>query len=299
MSPVEDTATIAWLAELQGRFSAVLRTPLDRTRGTLRAMPDRYDAQMCHELSSDAAGSARERLAVYNRQYWFRLFGALQNEFRLSARLLSYWTFNDYALRFLLAHPPQTGDLADCAEGFEDFLAQALPAAGVRAHDVGELLPKAALCEAAQLDAAFRRVFRAPPESPIALSGISAAQLAHAQLSPAAGLVIFEEHWPLVRLRQQLSIDAGESALALPSPHEDAQYWAIFRTLPGHGVLLLAPLQAQLLQLMGTHPVAKALALLEASASAKEQERLAHDAQRWLAESVRFGFWTGLELAPK
>jgi hypothetical protein len=89
-----------WLADFQARFGDTLRTPLDRTSGTLTATPATYDAALVAEVGS-------ERLAVYNRQYWLRLFGVLHDAFPLTARLVGYWAFNEHAGAYLAAQPPR------------------------------------------------------------------------------------------------------------------------------------------------------------------------------------------------
>lgn len=99
-----------WLAELQARFGSVLRTPLDRSTGTLSATPETYDPILVAQVS-DPRG-----LAIYNRQVWFRLFEVLQSAFPLTARLLGLWQFNFYASRFLEGNPPHTWNI-DCEVG--------------------------------------------------------------------------------------------------------------------------------------------------------------------------------------
>jgi hypothetical protein len=289
----EDPTTLAWLRALQQRFSAVLRTPLDRGQGVLSATLQRYDDELCQQVLPGTQGSARERLATYNRQYWFRLFGVLQAEYRLTSRLMSYWAFNDYASRFILAHPPHTPNLHALAEGFEHFLEHNVPACGV-AGPRATALPKDALREAWLLDGAFRRVLMTPPEPVLKLTGIDPAQLAASRLLPSQGLVILELHWPLLELRRKMMNDQGEAPVSLPPALAAAQWWAIFRTEAGHGVLPLEPVQGRLLQLLSTRPVADALATLEAQVLESERQSLTNHAQRWLAESVRFGFWVGL-----
>ena len=96
-----------WLEDFQSRFGTVVRAPLDRATGTLVARVETYDPTMV-EASIDGPTTTRaERLAVYNRQYWFRLFGVLHSAFPLVCRLLGHWTFNGYAGRYLEAHPPR------------------------------------------------------------------------------------------------------------------------------------------------------------------------------------------------
>ena len=111
-----------WLAAFQARFSAVLCAPLDRSTGTLRERAADYPADACGDALATGRQSAAERLAVYNRQYWFRLFSVLQHEYRLTARLLGAWHFNELAGRFLEANPPRHPDLGCAADGFVTFL---------------------------------------------------------------------------------------------------------------------------------------------------------------------------------
>ena len=80
-----------WLVELQGRFGAVIRTPLDRSSGALRATVSANAPAALDDSLDGPRRPAAERLAVYNRQYWFRLFGVMQTAFPLTARLLGHW----------------------------------------------------------------------------------------------------------------------------------------------------------------------------------------------------------------
>jgi hypothetical protein len=260
----------------------------------------KYEEQACEDISAGPLLSAREGLAVYNRQYWFRLFTLLQNEFRLTGRLLGLWHFNELASRFLLQHPPRHYDLHHAASGFEAFLARELPETVAVGGDLG-VVPREALLEAARIDAAFRQVFMAPAEPRFQPSTADAARLAQARLKPALAFALVEEHWPLFRLRHELVKDAGERAVKLPAPYVGgARWWALVRAEQGQLLLPLAPLQARLLQLLLAHSVSEALGILESKCSPMELESLAQDTQTWLAESVQHGFWSGLvEHAPE
>jgi hypothetical protein len=57
------------LLDLQARFGAMLRTPLDRSSGELRAETSAYDAALTEAVLPTETLSAAERLAVYHRQY--------------------------------------------------------------------------------------------------------------------------------------------------------------------------------------------------------------------------------------
>ena len=162
-------------------------------------------------------------MAVYNRQYWFRLFAVLQREFRLTARLMGMWTFNGYASKFLERHPPRHYDVQRAADGFAEFLLGVLLAGGPARLDE---LDEVALREASQIDQAFRTVLAAPAQEPFVIAAAQAQQLARARLLAAPTWVLLSESWPLMALRQQLANDEGEAAVPLPEPHAQVRHWA-------------------------------------------------------------------------
>jgi hypothetical protein len=276
-----------WLAELQARTGAVLRAPLDPSTGTLRADTRRYAADSCGAIRARTQLQAADRLAIYNRQYWFRLFGVLQGEFPLTARLLGFWTFNQVATAFLRANPPRHVDIARIADGLPYFLQQ---------HQLPDAsrLSRAALLEAATIDAAFKRVFGAPAAPRIALDRVDPGRLAQARLRGAAAFAQVTEHWPMIALRQTLLADAGEAPIRLPEALSRPRHWALFRTASGIGRLELSNKHARLLELLAERRIADALAQLEIECTPDEQRMLPEQAQRWLAQGINLGFWTGL-----
>jgi hypothetical protein len=272
----------AWLEELQTRFSAVIRTPLDRTSGTLTATPSAYDANVLGETLDGPRTSGAERLAVYNRQYWFRLFDVMQTAFPLTTRLSGHWTFNDYAARFLLAHPPRGWDLDRAPDGFEVFMSETL--------EEGRL----AVMEAARIDAAWRSVFGAPQVARYRPSPADAARLLDSHLTPSPAVALVEEHWPLLELRKSLRDDRGEAPVALPTRLPTSRWWALVRRDEGIGQLPLEAREAELFTLLRSHTVSDALGRLEAACAEQERAALPTKAQGWLARSVELDFWTGL-----
>lgn len=307
----------AWLADFQRAFGAVLRAPLDRRSGELRAVPSAYDAAVVAGVAGDGAA----RLAVYNRQYWFRLFGVMQEELPLVTALVGPWAFNGLAQRFLLAHPPADRDIARVADGFDVFLEARAPAAGGMPDGLSDVvsgglsrvvpdslsgvvpdggvgpLPRAALVQAARVDEAFRRVRWAPEEGAFRPAPADAGRLARCRLVPSRALSIVDEDWPLFELRHRLPRGPGPRAWELPPPHAGGRRsWAVCRAPGGHRVLPLDRRRAALLRHLCARPVGEALALLEEAESPRQPpEQLARDVRRWLAESVDLGFWTALE----
>ncbi len=277
-----------WLAALQARFGAVLRTPLDRSAGSLRADVSAYDRDALDDALDGPRRPAAERLAVYNRQYWFRLFGVMQTAFPLTARLLGHWQFNHYAARFLLAQPPHAWDLDRAPDGFEQHLDGAL--------DAGAMSD--ALREASRIDAAWRRLFRAPATAPLRPTADDAARLLDARLVPSPAVAVVVERWPLLELKATLANARGESAVALPPRLADARWWALAREPGGVRHVALEAREGELLTLLGRHTVRDALARLEATCSDAERAALPANAQRWLARGIERGVWCGLTTEP-
>jgi hypothetical protein len=285
----------SWLAAFQRDFGAMLRTPLDRSSGTLAAEPERYGAGLVAAARAGPMVPATERLATYNRQYWFRLFTVLQAEYPLTTAIVGAWNFNDLATRFLLVHPPVTRDLGDVAMGFSAYLDEALPPEAIRLAPSGRMVPRAAITEAATIDAAFRDVVVAPPQTELRLSDAEASGLADVRLDPSLATAMLEEHWPLVELRRAIRGRGDEGPCELPAPHPDgARHWLLCRVPRGERVIPLTSTHARLLELLRAHPVGRALAMLEAEHPAIAAVDLASDVQRWLAQGMALGLWRGV-----
>jgi hypothetical protein len=279
----------AWLADLQARFGAVIRTPLDRSTGTLTAQPLAYDSRIVESVQGRCTGGAG-RLAVYNRQYWFRLFDILQSAFPLTARLLGYWSFNDYAARFVSVRPPRGWNIDDIPSGFDAFLADVV--------DCADASHRKALVEAARIDMAWREAFAAPRTPAFRPSDADAARLLDAHLVPSPALRIVEEHRPLVDLRRALLRDPGTASLELPPALPHSRWWALVGTGDGVAAMPLEPREAELLVLLGERSVRAALSHLEHACSGEERARLPERARVWLARSVAGGFWSDVRFEP-
>jgi len=278
----------AWLEDFQTRFGEVLRMPLARETGTLSATPDRYDSETVAGTLDGAGMTSAERLAVYNRQYWFRLFGVLHGAFPLTCRLMGYWAFNAYAGRYLLAHPPSGWDIDTIAEDFVTFFAREIDESV--AHE------REAYVEASRIDAAYRAVFRAPPVTPFRPSAADAAHLLDARLIESPAVAILEEHSALLDLRRTLLNDTSEQRVPLPPAWPAPRSAALFRTDEGTGEAPLEVREAELLRLLREHSVREAVALLERACPAEERAELPSKTQGWLARSVQHGWWTGMRV---
>jgi hypothetical protein len=279
-----------WLADFQVRFSSMLRTPLDRASGTLTATTAEYDPQLCAEALDGPSSCAAERLAVYNRQYWFRLFSVLHAGFPLTAHLIGYWEFNAVAANYLLAHPPGGWDIEQVADGFRAFFEDSL---GESAPD-WRLALRLTWIESVRIDAAHREVFRAeclPPFRPLASD---AADLLTGHLVPLPALRIVEEHRALLALRTALLANPSSATAELPPLLARPQAWAIVRREAGTARIPIEAREAELLTLLGRHSVGDALGRLESACPAEERAELPDQVRAWLTRSIELGFWYSL-----
>lgn len=290
-------ATPGWLLDLQMAFGQMLRAPLSRATGTLRAETGAYSPALLAQAKPGGGLSQAERLAVYNRQYWFRLFTLLQGAFPLTAKLVGLWRFNQLANDFLLARPPRSWDVDQVGAGFADFLSDVLPDADLELDAPRATLPRLAIVEAARIDAAYHDVFGAPDVTPYAPAFDDAARLLQSKLRLSPAFALLTESWPLCELRRRsVGAQALDGSIVLGPRLAAPRSWLLGRDGLKLGLVALEPREARLLGLLTQHPVAVALARLEAECTETELSQLPPQVQAWLARSVRLGIWAGLDV---
>jgi len=280
-----------WLLELQTRFTALLRTPLDRSSGSLRADTSAYDPALLAAALPNPTLDSAERLAIYHRQYWFRLFTALQGLYPLTARLAGYWHFNDLAAHHLLKRPPRGFDIDTIGDEFELTLAEHLIENDPLALDSRRPVPAAALRNAAQVDAAFQRVTRAPRSEPLRPGPADAPRFDDSCLRLTANVALIREHWPLCEARMALAETPSDAPIPLAAPWPTPRHWLLTQQTSRLGLVALSPREAQLLDLLQQLPLTQALGTLEATTPPAERALLPEATQTWLARSVRLGIW--------
>ena len=284
----------AWLADFQQQFGDALRTPLGRDNRSLRAAVETYDPALLQLAVPGAQLTSAERLAIYNRQYWFRLFTLFHGASPLTTRLLSHFTFNGYVSRFLETQPPSDWDIDAALRGFEQFLVQALLVGTVPIEGQRAGVARPAVLQAARIDAAFHDVFRAPAVTPFHPGPEHAESLFSSRLVASPAMALLQEHWPLCELRKSVLTDPAETAIALSAPHSEPRFSVLLREGTKLVLLPLELREARLLTLLSELPVGAALAKLEQECSVEEQPTLPANTQRWLARSVELGLWVGL-----
>jgi Putative DNA-binding domain len=281
-----------WLLELQSSFSTLLRTPLDRASGSLRAATESYAPALVQAARRGATLSSAERLAVYHRQYWFRLFTVLQGLYPLTARLLGYWHFNAFAADHVLKRPPRGFDIDTIGDDFELSLAEQLADHRTVVTDTQHHVEAAAVLDAAGVDAAFHRVTRAPRREPLRPGPADAPRFHDSCLRMSASVALVRERWPLSELRLSFVEQQSDDAVQLAEPWPEPRYWLLARHASKLGLLALELREAELFQLLQRLPLERALGQLEAALPAEERAGLPQRAQAWLARGVRLGIWS-------
>ncbi len=99
------------LAELQRYFAAAATT----SRGPIAGLEEVF--------SGDDRLSASERLAIYNRAFFYRQLGALESVFGATKRLLGDVEFEKLGLAYLIRHPSQHPAIERVGRHFPAYLA--------------------------------------------------------------------------------------------------------------------------------------------------------------------------------
>ncbi len=117
------------LLDTQRRFFGALLEPLVGENRALAELPpgaaapsDAFNATADALLRSTNSVHARERLALYHRQYWWRLLDSLAEDFPRVRDLLGAEPFRAALERYLRASPPASWTLRHLGAGFAAFL---------------------------------------------------------------------------------------------------------------------------------------------------------------------------------
>src|ERR1022692_1407851 len=113
------------LAALQRELAAAARLP-PTTAAQLRSHSS--DGRAMSEVAADFIApnsrlSAFERLEIYNRQYWFRVMGALAEDFPVLRGVVGNSKFEELSIAYLTAHPSRSFTLRNLGSRLPEWLA--------------------------------------------------------------------------------------------------------------------------------------------------------------------------------
>jgi hypothetical protein len=154
------------LADLQREMAAAVMMPLTADEDMRSVAPD--GRAMTEVASSFIAPNSRlsafERLEIYNRQYWFRVLGALVEDFPALRAVLGAHGFEALSIAYLMAHPSRSFSLRNLGSHLADWLA-ANPRLTGRRHKLA--------CDVARVEWAFVEAFDSAERTPLTLDEIA------------------------------------------------------------------------------------------------------------------------------
>lgn len=155
------------LETIQRKMAAAVMQPLTRDEMMRAHAPD--GRAMTDVAASFIAPNSRltpfERLEIYNRQYWFRILGALAEDFPALRAILGGARFDALSVAYLTAHPSRSFTLRNLGSKLVDWLI-AHPEFTGRRH--------ALAVDAARIEWAFIEAFDSADRAPLTLPQIAA-----------------------------------------------------------------------------------------------------------------------------
>ncbi|HLJ10897.1 MAG TPA: DNA-binding domain-containing protein, partial [Planctomycetaceae bacterium] len=130
------------LDELQRWMQAVVTHPSGVTGGIespqARAQIAIVPEQALRVVTRSRALSALERLEIYNRAYFARLLECLREEYSVLAAALGSDLFDEFAVAYLSAHPPESYTLGKLGAKFAEYLSQSRPRGSAAKEEVAD-----------------------------------------------------------------------------------------------------------------------------------------------------------------
>jgi hypothetical protein len=113
------------LADLQRQMAAAVMQPLTADEEMRSTAPD--GRAMSEVAASFIAPNSRltafDRLEIYNRQYWFRVLGALAEDFTALRAVIGSRAFDALSVAYLASHPSRSFSLRNLGSKLVDWLA--------------------------------------------------------------------------------------------------------------------------------------------------------------------------------
>ena len=112
------------LLELQRRMASAVMEPLTRFETMRRVRRDgvRMEREAAAFIKPTASLSSLERLEIYNRQYWFRLYSSFEDDFPGLLAVLGRKRFERVMRTYLDAYPSISFTLRDLGSRLHSFL---------------------------------------------------------------------------------------------------------------------------------------------------------------------------------
>ena len=147
-------------------MAAAIMQPLTRDEAMRATAPDgRAMAEVAESfIAPNSRLSAFERLEIYNRQYWFRVLGALAEDFPALCAVVGSRRFEALSVAYLTAHPSRSFTLRNLGSRLPAWL-EAHPEQAGRRHRLA--------LDVARIEWAFVEAFDSAERAPLTLDQIA------------------------------------------------------------------------------------------------------------------------------
>ncbi|MGD1106238.1 MAG: DNA-binding domain-containing protein [Terracidiphilus sp.] len=201
------------LAALQRELAAAVMQPLTQDENMRSTAPD--GRSMAEVAASFIAPNSRltafERLEIYNRQYWYRVLGALAEDFPALRAVIGSRRFEALSIAYITEHPSRSFTLRNLGSKLPAWLA-AHPEHTGRRHRLA--------LDMAKMEWAFVEAFDAAELAPLTQRQIAALQ-GESKLALQPYLQLIALHYPaddlVIELHRREKRQTSEAGVA----HED------------------------------------------------------------------------------
>jgi hypothetical protein len=154
------------LADLQREMAAAIMLPLTPNEEMRAEAPDGRPMSAVAEsfIAPNSRLSAFERLEIYSRQYWFRVLGALAEDFPALRAVVGGRAFEGLSIAYLTAHPSRSFTLRNLGSKLAEWLGANPVWAGRRHRLAGDV---------ARIEWAFVEAFDGADRPPLTLDQIA------------------------------------------------------------------------------------------------------------------------------
>ena len=174
------------LAQLQREMAAAVMQPLTADEEMRKVALDGRSMHAVAEsfIAPNSRLSAFERLEIYNRQYWFRVLGALREDFPALRAVVGGRAFEALSIAYLTEHPSRSFTLRNLGMKLADWLADHPQSAG-RRHRLA--------VDVARIEWAFVEAFDSADRTPLTLDQIATLDGgSHLSLQPHLRLIALD-----------------------------------------------------------------------------------------------------------
>jgi hypothetical protein len=205
------------LAGLQREMAAAVMQPLDRKDGMRQRSANGRPMSAVAEsfIAPNSRLSAVERLEIYNRQYWFRVLGALAEDFPALRAVVGPRRFEAISVAYLTDHPSRSFTLRNLGAHLPAWLA-AHPEKAGRRHRLA--------LDVARVEWAFIEAFDSAERAPLTVSQIETLDGgSHLALQPHLRLTALD--FPVddlvLELHKQQKRQTSEAGVERETEHEE------------------------------------------------------------------------------